>query len=240
MKTLESSDGNAVESRVQAMPEDQVELTPLDDRKLMARVAAAIWGAIAGFGFIATVDPIRAGSENVAEMRSVAASAALIGVVVMLLPRARMSKRIFNLVLVLMTLHIGALAWAGGVVRGDLTMLFTLVVVFAAYFLSWRAAVGHIALIAVILTSRLFLVNALDATRIESIRLAILLPSLVIVAGLVSVLKRSVQEREEYIREQERYDRETGLLTVSGLDWTLDTEVSRSRRHARPLSLVLF
>jgi diguanylate cyclase (GGDEF)-like protein len=172
------------------------------------------------------------------EMRAMGASAALISAVVLLLPSRYASKTLFSFMLVLMSLYITGLAYAGGVVRGDLTILFTFVVVFSAYFFPWRTSAAHLSLIAILVASRLFLVGEASASQVEPIRAAILMPALVSVWALVTVLRRSLVEREARLRVQEIHDLETGLLTSNGLEQSLDAELSRAARHARPLSLI--
>jgi GGDEF domain-containing protein len=153
-------------------------------------------------------------------------------------PERYLPSRVFNVQLVLMTACITALAYSGGQERGDLTILFTFVVVFAAYFLSWQTSVVHLGLIVLVLGSRLFAFDADEATRVETIRFSILTPALASVWGLVSLLRKTLTEREARLRVLEIYDTATGVLGINGLDQTLDVELARARRHARPLSLV--
>ncbi|KKL13361.1 hypothetical protein LCGC14_2526540, partial [marine sediment metagenome] len=70
------------------------------------------------------------------------------------------------------------------------------------------------------------------------IRLVLLLPALVIVAGLVSMLRGRIDERDARLRLQEMHDPMSGLLSGQGLGSVLDSELSRAARHARPLSVV--
>jgi diguanylate cyclase (GGDEF)-like protein len=204
----------------------------------MARIAAAILASIGAFGLLCTFDPIRASGAHVVEMRGMAAAAAALATLLLLLPSRHLTRKASGFLLVLMIGSISALAYAGGTIRGDLTILYTFVVVFSAYFFPWRTSAMHVGLIALLLASRLVFIDEVDTSRIETIRFAILLPSLVTVWALVALLRKGLIERESKLREQEVHDRDTGLLSPTGLDQTLDAELGRATRHARPLSLV--
>jgi diguanylate cyclase (GGDEF)-like protein len=138
-----------------------------------------------------------------------------------------------------MTAAITGLAYAEGSVRTDMTMLFTFVVIFAAYFLSWRAAFFQLLLIAVMLGVRLFLLDESEASKAEALRLTLLLPALAMFAALVVVLRNRISDREDELKAQEIYDFQTGLLSKDELDRVLDSSLERAAEHARPLSLVL-
>jgi len=212
--------------------------TPTDEQRLMARTAAAIWASIGAFGLLGTLEPLRASGADVEEMRVVAGIAGILAGGLFVLPPRLVPRSLYGVMLVAMTAAIAALSFLGGSDRGDLTILFTFVVVFAAYFFSWRVSAVHLALIAGVLTSRLFVVDTDEATRIETIRFTILLPALVSVWALVSLLQKNLAERESRLRAQEIYDLETGALGANGFSQTLDAELARSVRHARPLSVV--
>jgi diguanylate cyclase (GGDEF)-like protein len=204
----------------------------------MTRTAAAIWASIGAFGLIGTIDPLRDGVAHVSAMQSLACASAAIAAMLLLAPARLVGERLLLVLPAFMTVAIGALAYAGGDERGDLTILLTFVVVFAAYFQPWRLSVFHLGLAVALLVVRLFTVDA-DLTKIETIRFSILLPALVSVWGLVSILKNGVHEREARLRIQEVYEPETGLLSENGLSRALDPELARAMRHARPLSLIL-
>jgi GGDEF domain-containing protein len=213
-------------------------VTPAEDKQLLGRVAAAIWASIGTVGFVATVGPLRTAGAHVTEMRAMAAAAALIAGIMLAIPAAGSSRKLQYLLSILMTAFISVLAFAAGPVRGDLTMLFIFVVAFTAYFFPWQASLGYVGLIAALLASRLFLVTETDAMRVETIRMAILVPAFMSVWGLVSLLRKSLLDRDERLQAQEIYDHETGILSKSGLRRTLDAEAARAVRHARPLALV--
>jgi GGDEF domain-containing protein len=204
----------------------------------MARTAAAIWTSIGAFGLLATFEPVRLSVEHITEMRAMAGASALIATLLLCIPARYLPVKLFPFLPLGMTAFITALAFAGGAERGDLTILFVFVTVFSAYFFSWRVSIVHLALITVALTSRIFLLDAQEATQTEMIRFSILLPSLVSVSVLVSLLSKSLVDREARLRAHEIYDLETGLLGPSGLDQTLEAEAARATRHGRPLALI--
>jgi GGDEF domain-containing protein len=212
--------------------------TSTDDKHLMGRIAAAIWASIGAFGLLGTLEPLRGAGAHVEEMRVVAGAAGVIAGILFVTPERFLPQRLFSGMLVVMVGAITTIAYLGGSERGDLTILFTFVVVFSAYFLPWRVSLFHLGLVAAVLTSRLFAIDGADETRIETIRYTIFLPSLVSVWALVSLLQKNLADRESRLRAQEIYDLETGALGANGLGQTLDAELARSVRHARPLSLV--
>jgi GGDEF domain-containing protein len=209
-----------------------------DEQQLMARTAAAIWASIGAFGLLGTLEPLRTPEADVESMRVVAGVAGILAGTLFIVPPRLIPRWAFSAMLVAMTLAVGALSYLGGSDRGDLTIMLTFIVVFSAYFFSWRVSLAHLGLIAALLTSRLFFVDGDDATRIEAIRFTILLPALVSVWALVSLLRKNLADRELRLRAQETYDLETGALGANGFVQTLDLELARSVRHARPLAVV--
>ena len=97
----------------------------------------------------------------------------------------------------MMTAAIGALAYAEGSVRTDMTMMFTFVVIFAAYFLSWRAAMLPAAADRSDARRPHVLLDESEATKNEALRVALLLPALALFTGLVALLRKSIAEREQ-------------------------------------------
>jgi diguanylate cyclase (GGDEF)-like protein len=212
--------------------------TAHEQKQLMGRTAAAIWASIGAFGLLVTFEPLRATVEHIAEIRAMAAATAVIAALLVAVPARYLPEKLFPLLPVPMVACIGALAFAGGPERGDLTILFTFVAVFSAYFFSWRVSFVHIGLMALLLTSRMFLSDPDQATGVETIRFSILLPALFSVWALVSLLSKGLVDREARLKAHEIYDLDTGLLGVNGLDQMLDAETARATRHARPLSLI--
>jgi GGDEF domain-containing protein len=204
----------------------------------MARTAAAIWASIGAFGLLGTLEPLRTAGADVEAMRVVAGASGIVAGALFVVPARLIPRWVYSVMLVAMTATVGALSFLGGSDRGDLTILFTFIVVFSAYFFSWKTSIIHLGIIAALLMSRLFVVAADEATSVETIRVTILLPALTSVWALVSLLQKTLADRESRLRAQEIYDLETGALGANGLSQTLDVELARSVRHARPLSVV--
>jgi GGDEF domain-containing protein len=218
------------------VPHPSVHLGAREDRQAMGLVAAGIWAAIAFFGALATVEPLRFPDTDVSGMRLVVLSAATIAAITFALPWRRMPKGLLNVVLVLMSLHISALAYASGAVHNDVTLLFTLVVPLAACFLPVRTSVAQIVLIAVLLTAGLVMLDK-DNAEIEALRATLLFAVLVVLCGLVLILRAVMTEREARLQRSQAF--QAGLLDSGQLSQLLDRELSRSARHARPLALVM-
>ncbi|MEX0993681.1 MAG: hypothetical protein WDZ37_06765 [Solirubrobacterales bacterium] len=214
-------------------------LNTIDDKHLMSRIAAAIWAAIAFFAAVSTVGSLQPTGADLELMRGIAVSASVLAVATMLIAWERLPKAAFNVPLLLMTATIGALVYAEGAVRTDLTLLFAFLVVFAAYFLPWRSSAVQLALIASVLAVRLVTLDTSQATGDEAIRLVLLLPALAALAVLVGILRRNAAAREAVLIAQETYDYQTGLLSREELSRVMDAEVTRASQHARPLSLVM-
>ena len=212
--------------------------TPPDERQLMARTAAAIWASVGAFGLLGTIEPLRTAGADVEAMRVVAGVSGIASGALFVVPGRLIPHWLYSAMLVAMTAAVGALSFLGGSDRGDLTILFTFIVVFSAYFFSWKTSLVHLGIIAALLTSRLFVVDPGEEARIETIRFTILLPALISVWALVSLLQKNLADRESRLRAQEIYDLETGALGENGFAQTLDVELARSVRHARPLSVV--
>jgi GGDEF domain-containing protein len=217
-------------------PQADQTLGSTDDRQTMGRIAAGIWAAIAFFGAIATVKPLRFPDTDVTAMRLVVFAAVAIAAISFFLPWKRMPKRLFDVVLVLMSLHIGALAWASGAVHSEVTMGLTLAIAFAVCFLPVRTSVAQVGLIAVLLAAGLILIDKENA-QIEALRTTLLLAVLVVLCGLVLILRAVMAERDAQLRRGQAF--QSGLLDERHLSRLLDREISRAARHARPLSVVL-
>jgi GGDEF domain-containing protein len=221
------------------MPFTKSPTTPSpDEQQLMARTAAAIWASIGAFGLLGTLEPLRTTAADVESMRVVAGIAGVIAGALFVVPTRLIPGWLFSVMLGGMTAAVGALSFLGGSDRGDLTIMFMFIVVFSAYFFPPRTSLIHLALIAGLLTSRLFVVDSDDATRVETIRFTILLPALISVWALVTLLRKNLADRELRLKAQETYDLETGALGANGFTQTLEIELGRSVRHARPLSVV--
>src|SRR5919197_930542 len=125
-------------------PHPSAHVDPRQDRQALGRVAAGIWAAIAFFGALATVEPLRFPDTDVTAMRGVVLSAVTIAAVTFALPWRRMPKGFLHVVLILMSFHISALAYASGAVHNHVTLLLTLIVPLAACFLPVRTSVAQV------------------------------------------------------------------------------------------------
>ena len=214
----------------QTLPESRHE------QETLGRISAGIWAAIAFFGALATIKPLRFPETDVSSMRAVAISAGAIAVVSFFLPWARLPKRLFTVVLVLMSLHISGLAYASGAVGSDATMILTVFIVLAACFLPVRSSIAQVGLIAILLTAGLILVDKENAEA-AALRTTLLLAVLVVLCGLVLILRAVMAERDAQLRHGHAF--QTGLLGARQLTHLLDREVSRAARHARPLAVAM-
>jgi GGDEF domain-containing protein len=207
-----------------------------DERQTLGLIAAGIWASIAFFGALATVEPLRFPDTDVSAMRLVVLSAVTIAAITLALPWRRLRKGLINVVLVLMSLHISALAFASGAVHNDFTVLLTVVVPLGACFLPVRASVAQVVLIAVLLAAGLVVLDK-DNAQVEALRSTLLFAVLVVLCGLVLILRAVITERQAQLQRSQAS--QAGLLDSSRLSPLLDRELSRAARHARPLALVV-
>jgi GGDEF domain-containing protein len=202
-------------------------------------MAAAVWAAIAFAGAIATLGPLEIPGSDISQMRLFAASAAVFAGVTFVLPWSRLPRFAFGCLLVLMSAHIAALAHASGAANSELTILFTFVVALAASFLPVRASVAQLCVIAIMLTVLLLIVGRTDTSRLEVIRVTMLLATLVVLCGLVLVMRAMLAEDRLGLRVKGSFRYGAGLLTEDQLESAVETELSRAARHGRPLALVM-
>jgi GGDEF domain-containing protein len=172
-------------------------------------------------------------------MRLFATTAACCAGLTFLLPWSRLPRFAFSLGLVLMSAHIAALAHASGAAHSELTLLFTFVVALAASFLPVRASVVQLCVIAIMLTVLLLIVGRADTTRLEVIRVTMLLSTLVVLCGLVLVMRALVAEDRLGLRLNGSFRYGAGLLTGDQLTAAVEAELSRAARHGRQLALVM-
>src|SRR6476620_11026543 len=93
------------------------------ERRAIGRIAAGVWAAIAFFGALATIEPLRFPELDVTATRTVVLSATAIAAVTLVVPWERAPRAFVNLLLVLMAGYIAALAHASGAVEGSATLL---------------------------------------------------------------------------------------------------------------------
>jgi diguanylate cyclase (GGDEF)-like protein len=205
------------------------------ERRAIGRVAAGIWAAIAFFGAVATVKPLRFPEADLSSMRVVVVAATVIAAVTLALPWTRVPKAFLNLLLVLMAGFITALATASGAVDTGPMMLVTFGVALAVCFLPVRTGTIEVVMIAVLLGAGLVLLDK-DNAGVTALRTSLLLSVLVVLCGLVLVLRAVIAQREA---EVGRRLFEEDVLEERGFRRTLERELSRANRHERPVSLVL-
>jgi diguanylate cyclase (GGDEF)-like protein len=211
------------------------QLDALQERQTMGRVSAGVWAAIAFFGALATIKPLRFPDTDVSSMRVVVLSAVTIAAVTLALPWKRMPSGLLKVVLVLMSVHISALAYASGAIQNELVMVLTLAIVLAAAFLPLRTGAAEVVFIAILLAAGLLLVAKNDV-QIEALRTTLLFAVLVVLCGLVLIMRAVMTERTARIRD---HDFHSGMIDSRELNQQLDREISRAARHARPLAVVL-
>jgi GGDEF domain-containing protein len=172
-------------------------------------------------------------------MRWFAASAAFFAGVTFIVPWSRLPRFTFSLLLVLMSVHIAALAHASGAAHSEVTILLTFLVALGASFMPVRASVAQLCVIAIMLTILLLIVGRGDNARLEVIRITMLLATLVVLCGLVLVMRAMLTEEQLALRMRGSFRYGAGLLTEDQLTAAVEAELSRAARHGRPLSLVM-
>jgi GGDEF domain-containing protein len=218
---------------------DEKSLTSRADSLVTGRLAAAVWAAIALAGAIATIGPIQIPTGDVGQMREVAASAGFFAGLSFIVPWERLPRYAFGALLVLMSVHIAGLAHAAGAAHTELTLIFTLVVALAAAFLPVRATVAPLCLIAIMLTVLLLIVGRADSTKLEVIRVTMLLATVVVLCGLVVVMRAMLAEDKLGLRVRGSFRYDEGLLSEDQFAAAVQAELSRAARHDRTLSLVM-
>jgi GGDEF domain-containing protein len=228
-----------VEASAGACTEVTSNVTVSVETQLTSRMAAAVWAAIALAGAIATIGPLEIPGSDIQQMRLFAASAAFFAGLAFILPWSSLPRFAFGLLLVLMSAHIAALAYASGAAHSEVTVLFTFVVALGASFMPVRASVAQLCVIAIMLTVLLLIVGRADTTRLEVIRVTMLLSTLVVLCGLVLVMRAMLAQERLGMRVKGSFRYGAGLLNEDQLDGAVETELSRAARHGRPLSFVM-
>jgi GGDEF domain-containing protein len=207
----------------------------LRERQAIGRIAAVIWAAVALFGALATVGPLRFAEMDLSETRLVVVSATVIAAVTFVLPWTRLPRAFLNVLLIMLAGYITALAHASGAVQNELTMLVTFAVALAVCFLPVRTSVAQVTLIAVLLAGGLFLLDKEDA-EVQALRTSLLLSVLVVLCGLVLVLRSAIAEREAAVGHRIF---EEDVLDARAFGKALAQELTSAARHDRMLALVL-
>jgi diguanylate cyclase (GGDEF)-like protein len=205
----------------------------------MGRIAAAVWGAIALAGAIATIGPLEIPGSDTTQMRDLAGLAALFGGISFVLPWARLPHFAFSLGLVMMSAVIAGLAHASGSADSVLTILFTFVVALGASFMPVRSSVAQLAVIAGLLIALVLVVGQSEAGHVEIFKVALLLATLIMLCGLVLLMRATLDQGALGMRGSGNQRYRTILLEPPQFEAALDTELARAGRHERPLSVVL-
>jgi GGDEF domain-containing protein len=167
----------------------------VDQRHAIGRIAALVWAAIALFGVLATLGPVRFSNMDVSETRLVVFSAAAIAAITFALPWSRLPRVFVNVLLIAMAGYVTALAHGSGAVHDPLTMVVTFAVALAVCFLPVRAGVAQVALIALLLAGGLYLLGRQE-NGVQALRTSLLLSGLVVLCGLMLILRSTIAARE--------------------------------------------
>jgi GGDEF domain-containing protein len=205
------------------------------ERRAIGRIAAGVWAAIAFFGALATLEPLRFPELDLTATRTVVLSATAIAAATLVIPWERAPKAFVNLLLVAMAGYIAALAHTSGAVGGGLTLMATFLIALAICFLPVRTSAAQVVMIALLLAGALILLDKENA-GVEALRTTLLLAVLVVLCGLVLILRAVIAEREAVVGHP-IFD--GGVLDADGFDGVVGRELSRAARHTRPLSVVL-
>jgi GGDEF domain-containing protein len=209
------------------------------ENQVIGRAAAAVWGAIALAGAVATIGPLQIPGSDVTLMRQIAAFSAVCGGISFVVPWARLPRAAFSVGLVVMSAAIAALVSASGAADSALTILFTFVAALAASFMPVRASVAQLGVIAALLIGLVVVVGSSDSTHIDVLRVTLLLATMVVLCGLVLVMRAMLDERALGLRGRSSDRFRAVLLDGEHLQAALDTELSRAGRHERPLSVLM-
>jgi len=218
---------------------DEYPIVPRVDNLATGRLAAAVWAAIALAGAIATLGPLQIPTADGSQMREIAASAGFFAGLSFIVPWERLPRYAFGALLVLMSFHIAGLAYAAGAAHTELTLIFTLVVALATAFMPVRTTIAPLCLIAIMLTVLLLIVGRADSTKLEVIRVTMLLATVVVLCGLVVVMRAMLTEDKLGVRVRSSFRYDEGLLARDQFDAAVRAELSRAARHDRSLSLVM-
>ena len=205
----------------------------------IGRISAAVWGAIALGGAIATIGPLEIPGSDTSQMREIAGLAALLAGICFVLPWRRLPHVAFSINLILMSGVIAALVNASGTADSGLTVLFTFVVALAASFMPVRSSVAQLGLIAFLLVGLVIVVGRSDGTHVEVLRVTLLLATLTVLCGLVLIMRATLDQRALGMRSRGSQRYASVMLDAQQFEAAVDTELSRAGRHDRPLSVVV-
>ena len=159
------------------------------------------------------------------------------GVVCFAIPWRRVPERWFHLLPIVGTCEVALAVWSVGVHGGLYAWFYGLVAVFTAYAFDRRVHIAaHMLLVGVaVALPVLYLHHVTDSV----IRIAVAVPVLFAVAGVVAYLREGLEEGKALLAEQARTDPLTGIANLRMRDERLSYEIARHRRVGRELAVLL-
>jgi diguanylate cyclase (GGDEF)-like protein len=159
------------------------------------------------------------------------------GVICLSIPWRRVPEHWFHLLPIAGTCEVALSVWSVGVHGGLYAWFYGLVAVFTAYAFDRRIHIAaHMLLVAVaVALPVLYLHHVTDSV----IRIAVAVPVLFAVAGVVAYLREGLEEGKELLAQQARTDALTGVANMRMRDERLSYEVARHRRVGRELAVLV-
>jgi len=205
----------------------------------MARSLGYLFASGGALAFVALAlpsadDVSQFGHIGVFEWASVAA-AALLTLFLFQAPE-RMGLWAYQLILAAGTVLISAAIYFSGETASAYVALYVLAALYASYFFSRLAAAGQIALIGLAYG---IVLSAQDAPGSPVARWLTIIGTLIAAGGMVRALRERVERLIEQLRDAARTDVLTGLFNRRGFEELFETELERSQRNQRPMSLLV-
>jgi diguanylate cyclase (GGDEF)-like protein len=159
------------------------------------------------------------------------------GIVCLSIPWRRVPQRWFHLLPIAGTCEVALSVWSVGVHGGIYAWYYGLVAVFTAYAFDRRGHIAaHMLFVAVAFALPvLYLHHVTDA----AIRVAVAVPVLFAVAGVVAYLREGLEEGKALLAQQARTDALTGIANLRMRDERLAYEIARHRRVGRELAVLV-
>jgi diguanylate cyclase (GGDEF)-like protein len=159
------------------------------------------------------------------------------GVTCLAIPWRRIPERWFHLLPIIGTCEVALSVWSIGIHGGLYAWYYGLVAVFTAYAFDRRGHIAaHMLFVAVaVALPVLYLPHVTDSV----IRIAVAVPVLFAVAGVVAYLREGLEEGKELLAQQARTDALTGVANMRMRDERLSYEVARHRRVGRELAVLV-
>jgi len=159
------------------------------------------------------------------------------GLVCLAIPWRRVPERWFHVLPIAGTCEVALSVWSIGVHGGIYAWYYGLVAVFTAYAFDRRAHIAaHMLLVAVAFSLPIvYLHHVTDA----AIRVAVAIPVLFTIAGVVAYLREGLEEGKALLAQQARTDPLTGVANLRMRDERLEYEIARHRRVGRELAVLV-